>query len=129
CGIGVVFAAEHKYARLLIVFVRNVDRLDDIADHPHRIVLEGDDALGTRAHAHGAAAAPGRLRKRICLFVLVDRAERTLFRTPLALSAALHEEFRVAQVTGPGMNRHALAGEFDALDGLHGGTGSVLDGV
>ena len=75
------------------------------------------------------SAAPGRLRKRIAFFILVDRAERTLFRTPLALRTALHEEFRIGQVTGPGVNCHAPGGECDALDGLHGGAGSVFNGV
>ena len=126
-GVGVVFACEHENPGFFFELVRDLDGLDDVSHHSDRIVLEGNDAFRACTHTNAAAAATGELRQRIAFLVFVDGAEGTFLRAPLALGAALHEEFGIARISGPGMDRCTHRGEFNALDGFHGRPGRILN--
>src|SRR3990172_4632890 len=84
-----VLAHEREDARLLLVLLRDLDRLDHAGDRVHRDVGEGDDALRASAEADAAPAAAERVVLRRTLGVLVDRAEGALLRSPPSLPAPL----------------------------------------
>ncbi len=93
------------------------------------IVIEVDDPLGTRSHAYSASPASCRIRQGSPLLVLIVGSERTLFRTSLAIGAALKAQDRVAAVPRPGMKGLPAFHAFNSLDGLYNGPCSVFHAI
>src|SRR5512143_1581832 len=127
--VGVVFAGEHQDTRLLGELIRNIDRLELLADGFHRVVLEGDDAYRAGAHAGTATAAAGLVVLRKALLVFVDGAERTLHGTAFALGTAFTAEAREGEVTGARMGGATLRGVFARLDRFQCGAGGIFHGL
>ena len=127
--VGVVLAGQHQDAWLLFVLVGHLDRLDLAADGIAGVVLEGNHADRTGAHAGAATAAALFVEHREAFFILVDGAEGALHRAALALGAAFEARGGEGQVTRTRMRGAADGGILDGLDCLQRGAGGVVGGL